>query len=660
MRHKNKELTQFWFLILILQLASSKEINNLSNLTEPINSSNDDPNLRSLITPQIDYDQWKPLGRGDPLKNDPTYDYVPPVLDRVQYWVDPALRKPDPPVPGENQKTEILLLGVTSKKPASGSSQADSRRDTYDPYLKYVPGSNFHPNSNQRIARPSFIPSIPTSFFPSFFSPSKNKYSDRTTFSKGTEQRVPYTMLMPPPPEDTGISLRPLPETPGPPITQKPTTQFVFTTTTPSSSTSGGTTSSVTVQTANLVYQSSSLSDASEFNGNNNRQPSDPSTVNWLSSTTTKGTIPNYREELVYNTHLAPPESYIEIEFSPHNLTNKPLIAADSNQNINYVTPPSTLNTQYKEVMFKGQVSDDNIDISNTYVKIGKPEAEVHSTGFGMSNVPIKSIVQHPVPSSVVMFPHSAPAKPKMPPLTMQTLQEMQTMHPPPVTQSPIFMKSTNPVISILEKEKSRPIAFKDLTSTPEITNYLGSSTSMINSFVTLPSTSAEKTTTTTAEPPTTTMTSLTTDPLFKHYKQPSEPLRGPLYMIIQGHSKVKTYGPSKQIHGILIQESNEIADDKYEETEYQVKHLHGFKKEGNVDEQPRKARSGNIQTLKHVVQTGFGSIDLSGVEEVKRRSSQDFQEAELQLGYEIADETEATTEKYHKGIVEEARKLKV
>ncbi|KAJ8926612.1 hypothetical protein NQ314_021003 [Rhamnusium bicolor] len=118
----------------------------------------------------MDYDQWKPLGRGDPLKNDPTYDYVPPVLDRVHYWVEPALRKPDPPVPGENQKTEILLLGITSKKPATGSSQADSRRDTYDPYTKYVPGSNYNPNSNQRIARPSFIPSVPSSFFSIVFS----------------------------------------------------------------------------------------------------------------------------------------------------------------------------------------------------------------------------------------------------------------------------------------------------------------------------------------------------------------------------------------------------------------------------------------------------------------------------------------------------------
>jgi hypothetical protein len=59
-----------------------------------------------------------------------------------------------------------------------------------------------------------------------------------------------------------------------------------------------------------------------------------------------------------------------------------------------------------------------------------------------------------------------------------------------------------------------------------------------------------------------TTAPPLTTDPLFSHYKQPAEPLRGPMYLIIQGHSKVKTYGAIKQqnsYHGIPIQESNDI-----------------------------------------------------------------------------------------------------
>lgn len=42
---------------------------------------------------------------------------------------------------------------------------------------------------------------------------------------------------------------------------------------------------------------------------------------------------------------------------------------------------------------------------------------------------------------------------------------------------------------------------------------------------------------------PTTPTPAMTTDSLFSHYKQPALPVRGPMYLIIQGHSKVKTYG---------------------------------------------------------------------------------------------------------------------
>lgn len=44
----------------------------------------------------------------------------------------------------------------------------------------------------------------------------------------------------------------------------------------------------------------------------------------------------------------------------------------------------------------------------------------------------------------------------------------------------------------------------------------------------------------------------LTTDELFAHYKQPAEPMRGPMYLIIQGHSKVKTYGGEQLINQTL------------------------------------------------------------------------------------------------------------
>lgn len=42
---------------------------------------------RAIYSPLVDYNNvWTPIGHGDPLKKDPTYDYSPPVLDRVRYW----------------------------------------------------------------------------------------------------------------------------------------------------------------------------------------------------------------------------------------------------------------------------------------------------------------------------------------------------------------------------------------------------------------------------------------------------------------------------------------------------------------------------------------------------------------------------------------------
>lgn len=45
---------------------------------------------------------------------------------------------------------------------------------------------------------------------------------------------------------------------------------------------------------------------------------------------------------------------------------------------------------------------------------------------------------------------------------------------------------------------------------------------------------------------PTTTqrpLDAMTTDSYFSHYNQPQQPIGGPMYLIIEGHSKVKTYG---------------------------------------------------------------------------------------------------------------------
>ncbi|XP_055837151.1 mucin-2 [Episyrphus balteatus] len=67
-----------------------------------------------LMNPKLDRNGWKPLGQGDPLKNDPTFDYSPPALERVRYWAENNKTKDDSG--SKRNKSDILLLGVPSKR----------------------------------------------------------------------------------------------------------------------------------------------------------------------------------------------------------------------------------------------------------------------------------------------------------------------------------------------------------------------------------------------------------------------------------------------------------------------------------------------------------------------------------------------------------------
>ncbi|XP_017775610.1 PREDICTED: uncharacterized protein LOC108561955 isoform X2 [Nicrophorus vespilloides] len=536
MKSKNRRWLFAWAiassLLQILQ-CEPVEVNNVVNSTKHDDSIGT-KEVRSIFSPQMDYEQWTPVGRADPF-NDPTYDYVPPVLERVHYWVDPAQRKPDPPLPGENQKTEILVLGVSSNKPSSPSINAESRRDTYDPFVKFVDGPKFQ-STYQRISRPHFqMPSYP--FFNSPYHKAKGS-SERVVYK--TEQRVPYTILMPPP----------IPSS-------KPITESF---TTPSST-------SYTIQEANLIYQSSTTSQQQQQH-------------EWKDDKNFY-TVADSSSVVTWRTPL------------PYEFNDQAEKVKNTTEEIQISGP---------DLMFKGQVSNGDMDVSSTYVNIGKPEAQVHSiSGTSAMNVdpPVLTQMKNPI--------------------TLQSLQTMQTMQPP----SMATIKS-NSLATLLEKEITPAMMSTYMANIPKATT-------------------KAYTTTTTPIPSTTSIHSLTTDPLFRHYKQPSEPLRGPMYLIIQGHSKVKTYGPSKQMHGIKIHESNEIPINDYKDA-LQVKHLHSYKKK--PEETARIGRAKNFDTLSQAVRTGFGAIEYA---------NRDIQETELTAGFDV-EAAPASSEIYHKGIVEEAK----
>ncbi|KAK2581265.1 hypothetical protein KPH14_008055 [Odynerus spinipes] len=150
-----------------------------------------------VFSPRMDYDEWTPLGRGDPLKNNPTFDYVPPVLDRVQYWLDSHTTE-------ASAKRDILVLGVTAKK---------TNPKMPEQFLKFVDGPKFTRTSQDNTYRNDFtgstgaeppkvlrttnfrngvvdyrnqnrIQAVPASYYPSPY------YNQKTK---------PYTMMLPPP-----------------------------------------------------------------------------------------------------------------------------------------------------------------------------------------------------------------------------------------------------------------------------------------------------------------------------------------------------------------------------------------------------------------------------------------------------------------------------
>lgn len=117
-----------------------------------------------------------PVGRGDPLKKDPTYDYSPPVLEHVRYWAADVTAAPPPTASSSTSavaspsssfttglqqqqhqpsaatspyynKNDILLLGVSAKRPYTHKNKqhfdghakypSPIRRNYYPPQVLY-------------------------------------------------------------------------------------------------------------------------------------------------------------------------------------------------------------------------------------------------------------------------------------------------------------------------------------------------------------------------------------------------------------------------------------------------------------------------------------------------------------------------------------------
>ncbi|XP_022128672.2 pollen-specific leucine-rich repeat extensin-like protein 2 isoform X1 [Pieris rapae] len=537
--------------------------------------------IASIFSPRMDFDQWKPLtGRGDPLHNDPTYDYEPPMLERVHYWADDSrLEREHYP----EKKSEVLMLGVSSRKPSVSSRPPTPPKRSNTPPPKY------------------------------------EDYSYKLT------EYYPMTILVPPPPPPVGYkpSLFIPPENkivrPTPPTHIEPTFPPRYTISTPELITS------FALQEANLIYEATDSNQT--WFSEPNKTHTDPS--NTVSSDYAGwGPTTPFNERNTHNdlSNLIPHREFIG-DLLTHSFysTSAANIHAEATQpTISETTtvtptflptalPPAKSTTSdsketwpYYEQSSGEATTESSFDFGETTTDtetttVRSQAGAVDMLGAMMSmpmvadsERPEDNLYAHASENIQVFKDHVTEAF---------KLEAMQTMHPPPPDT---FQTSTVPPY----RHQINPHHLNGLLHEDQPSQTIDPYLHM--RFTT---------------PLTTTI-----EPVL--YKSTTE--SSPMYLIIQGHSKVKTYGSQPN------PASNSITDfdiTKPQETQ-EVKHLHPLKdkylKKTEIKENRRKSRSQNLTSL---IEAGVGSIEI--------------QEADVGIKYDVSDGSKVPVEIYRKGIVE-------
>ncbi|XP_026752229.3 uncharacterized protein LOC113512528 [Galleria mellonella] len=571
---------------------SPKHFANISYEIEKMNPSG----VASIFSPRMNFDQWKPLtGRGDPLRKDPTYDYEPPLLERVHYWADETRFERDH---YPEKKSEVLMLGVSSRRPSIAPRQ---------------------PSMPRRHHRPPPPPPPP-------------KYED---FTYKLSDRLPMTILVPPPPPPNGhqTSLFILPEVKIPaPTTPIKLTEPPTLVTKDNTGNPGYITSSYALQEANLIYQSSTINDNWIINVNETQ-----SIPNAVSSDYAGWgpTTPTINIDVVNDTHNLISNDVLNLSKSPYSFYKPMLSEAPPPPQITIsplllptfvpTVPPSTIETTtfsalkhpndkttietitenqdyYENTTTERQTTLAFQPTPNPTLSVRKPEKSFLDMLGPMMSMPLVNGPDRPEDN---LYAHASENLQVYKDQTTQDIAQietMQTMQPPP----PIKFTESSTILQPYHQ---------DHMSSSHRTPALYSHDPYLHMRFTTPMS--------TVIPDDTSETKSTTV---------TPPI--PMYLIIQGHSKVKTYSSKPTFKYDNDTMSNEIP--KQNETN-EVKHLHPIKEM----KKPEKItnRTSRSQNLKSLVDKGYGSIEI--------------QETDIGIKYDISDGSEVPIEVYRKGIVE-------
>lgn len=474
----------------------------------------DEVNVLAFVTPNAttaprldpnNNNEWRPLGHGDPLQKDPTYDYSPPALDRVRYWAEnnvsnqDARQKLPPEVLRNKTKSEILLLGVASERDRLRTAQVKVTSPYAQQQAKYA-----------AIRR-------------SYYAPQQQQQHQHQQLQQ-QQQHMPHTHLMPPPMMMKGMGL------------------------------------------GHVEYRHSVMNS--------------PSSSSYMSM--------NMGNSYSSSAASSSPSASVASSPSKAHYYSSPSTATSSW----YSHSPSMTSLPHRL-----SYSDAHHQESMQHYSFSRPNSiHPHATG-NKQNAPRKPWLHELLQKELVKPTMKQRMKPTMPATKylMGTTKPQQTITMPtyaPLTYAPVTFVPGPPTIET--PTTSSPIPEIYITPSSLLPTVTAGFRPMITSTTTTPVTT---TTTTTRlmipqqnnlskRPTVAPAPELTTDALFSHYKQPPKPLLGPMYLIIEGHSKVKTYGQneldphspkivpviSKREPVVRIADPNEKRGTV--ET-YQVKHLH-------------------------------------------------------------------------------------
>lgn len=530
----------------------------------------------------MDFDQWKPLtGRGDPLRNDPTYDYEPPMLEKVHYWADDSrLEREHYP----EKKSEVLMLGVSSRKPSvSSRPPTPPKRNHSPPPSKYEDYAyKFNEYYPMTILVPPPLP--PSGYKPSLFIPPENKFI-RPTLPTYVESTFPSRYTVSTPELITSFAL------------QEANLIYEATDSNQTWFADFNKTQTLRSETVSSDYAgwgpTTPFSDENTHNDFSNLIPHREFIGDILTQSKYFNTSPSKIQEYMEQT-TQPPTTVIP-SFLPTALPPAKSTISDTKETWPY----------YDQAIPEGTTESSTETTTESDTSTVRSQTSAVDMFGGMISMPMTTdterlednLYAHASENIQIYKDHATE--------DIHKLEDMQTMQPPPPVPYPTATIPTDKH-SYQVNPHVLNVLLNDHQSPPTHDPYL-------HMRFTTPLT-------TTLEP--------------THEKPLTDSI--PMYLIIQGHSKVKTYGSKPKPTSNSITNA-EIS--KQHET-HEVKHLHPLKekylKKTETKENNRESRSQNLTSL---IEAGVGSIEIH--------------EADVGIKYDVSDGSKVPVEIYRKGFVE-------